>query len=247
MLNRILETPIVLIPCRMESVRFPAKPLALINGTPMVVWCARNAEGSDYLTYICTDSEIIIDAARQFGHKTIKTPSFNTGTDRVNWAANQLGAQRIINLQGDEPLINSEAIRHIGKLLLENDQHDGTILNGLVPLENQNAFNPNNIKAVINLAGSIVYLSRKAIRNNRNEGESSSFYLKQLGLYAFNINELSIFAAMPQSPLELAEKIEMLRWIDNSFSLKGICLDTLSLSVDTPEDLVEVEEILLNI
>ena len=99
----------------MESERFPGKPLAPIHGTPMSIRCALNAQKTGLNTYICTDSELIIDTANKYNINAIKTPVFNTGTDRVEWAARTINASIIVNLQGDEPLISTEAINHLQK------------------------------------------------------------------------------------------------------------------------------------
>ena len=162
----------------------------------------------------------------------VLTPSFSTGTDRVNWAANNLGAQ-YINLQGDEPLIQPEAIHLMGEHVLKSDSTSFTIYNGVTDLQNNFAYDTNNVKAVLNLDRSIYYLSRKAIRNSCHPNHS--MYIKQLGLYSFHIDNFEErFSTLPQSPLELAEKIEMLRWIDHSHQLRAVLLSTPSISVDTP-------------
>jgi len=235
--------PVVLIPARMESIRFPGKPLAPILGLPMVIYCAQNAVSSGYATFICTDSQIIIEAAKNYGIETIKTPSFLTGTDRINWASKQIDAEYLINLQGDEPLINSEAIIEIGNNLINTKNNLNCIFNGLIDMDNESAYDPNIVKAVVRLDKTIAYLSRKAIRNN---SQSVACYIKQLGLYAFHKTALDSFSKLEQSPLELSEKIEMLRWIDNSKDLIAVKLNTRSVSVDTPEDLLQVEKMLLD-
>lgn len=234
--------PVILIPSRMESERFPGKPLAPIGGIPMVIYCARNAMATGYNTYICTDSDLISEAARQYGIKSILTPRFATGTDRVNWAGKEIGAEYIINLQGDEPLIQPEAIRRMGEEVVQAHDTKKTIFNGVINLENELAYDPNNVKAVVRLNKTICYLSRKAIRNTNKPG--SFIYTKQLGLYAFHKNALDHYARLDQSPLELAEKIEMLRWIDYGYDLNAVYSETQSISVDTPEDLSEVKEAL---
>ena len=123
--------PTVLIPARMESLRFPGKPLAPILGIPMVIRCAYNSKDAGLDPIICTNNDLIIDAAKKYSIDSIKTPDFNTGTDRVFWAAQQLQVNKIINLQGDEPLISAEALRkfanHIDTCLLA-DGHNQWIV-----------------------------------------------------------------------------------------------------------------------
>jgi 3-deoxy-manno-octulosonate cytidylyltransferase (CMP-KDO synthetase) len=115
------------------------------------------------------------------------------------------------------------------------------IINGLSELEQKKAFDPNNVKAVINEYDEVVYLSRKPLRNSQDSSDIS-IYLKQLGLYGFSFDGLKQFSSFEQTRLEKAESIEMLRWIETKNILSAFVLDTPSISVDTPEDLADVEE-----
>ena len=231
-------TPTVLIPARIESTRFPAKALAPIQGVPMVIRCAQNALNAGLRTVICTDSELISDTAKKYDIESILTPEFNTGTDRINYAASQLDSDLIINLQGDEPLISSDAIQEFSNRLktISVDSHR-VILNGLSELDQKYAFDPNNVKAVINDANDVIYLSRKPIRNT-NDITDMPVYLKQLGLYGFSKTILEEFASISQPRVEKTESIEMMRWLNIRETISGIILDTPSISVDTPEDLL---------
>ena len=228
---------VALIPARMESTRFPGKPLAPINGVPMVIRCAQNSLNAGLDTFICTDSQLICDAANSYSIKSLLTPSFNTGTDRVNWAASRLNYSHVINLQGDEPLLSSTALSFFAEDTLRISNPD-VILNGLSTLSPNYAFDPNNVKAILRDNSDIVYLSRKPVRNS----SSSPIYIKQLGLYGMKVETLNSFSQLPQSRLELVESVEMLRWLEAKNQLCGTVLDTPSISVDTPEDLADVEK-----
>ena len=118
------------------------------------------------------------------------------------------------------------------------------ILNGLAHLEQKKAFDPNNVKAVINQFDEVVYLSRKPLRNSH-DSSNDFVYLKQLGLYGFSFDALKQFSSNDQTRLEKAESVEMLRWIETKNTLSAFVLDTPSISVDTPEDLVDVENFLM--
>ena len=236
---------VVLIPARLESSRFPAKALAPILGIPMVILCAQNASASGLPTFVCTDNDLICKTCELYDIKFVKTPPFNTGTDRVHWAADQLDFSFIINLQGDEPLISPSAIKSIADNIESADPDHLSIFNGLSSLSPNKSFDPNNVKAVINDSNKIVFLSRKSIINSTSDSPSTLF-LKQLGLYAFTKKSLDYFAKMPQCRIELNENIEMMRWLNHSLPLNGLLLDTPSISVDTPEDLAEVEQYLSN-
>ena len=235
---------IVLIPARMESLRFPGKPLAPILGVPMVIRCAHNSKDAGLEPIICTDSDLIIDVvASKYQINSIKTPNFNTGTDRVHWSAHQIQAEKIINLQGDEPLISPDALNKFAKHIDNCTSTKPLIINGLSVLQQKKAFDPNNVKAVINNFDEVVYLSRKPLRNSQ-DSSNDFIYLKQLGLYGFSIDALNQFSSCEQTRLEKAESIEMLRWIEHRNTLSSLILDTPSISVDTPEDLAEVEHFL---
>ena len=236
---------IILIPARLESSRFPGKALAPVNGIPMIVRCAQNAKRTNIKTVVCTDSELIKDVCSKYEINTIITPKFKTGTDRVEWAAGQLKPQTIINLQGDEVLVTTKAILKFADELKRVSETDdkNLIINGISQLNAQKAFDRNNVKTIISDDNKIMYLSRKPLRNT-NSPDKMSTYLKQIGLYGFTIDALQKFSKMPQSRLEITESVEMLRWIENGNRLEAVLLDTPSISVDTPEDLVEAEEFL---
>ena len=152
-----MSSTAVLIPARLESSRFPGKALAPIDGTPMVVLCAQNALLSGLPTFICSDSHLISKTCELYGINHILTPSFNTGTDRVNWASNQLSYNYIINLQGDEPLINASAIKTLGDSIILYDNQSLSVVNGLSSLPENRAFDPNNVKAVLSTENKILF------------------------------------------------------------------------------------------
>ena len=237
---------IILIPARMSSTRFPGKPLAPIDGMPMVVYCARNALKTNLEVYVCTDSKEIYSVCDLYNINSIMTPECNTGTDRIAIGAEKLKADYIINLQGDEPLIDHNSINKLIKdIPLLNKQQD-LIINGITKISSEEAFDPNNVKcAIIQEKEKVLYFSRKPLLNNP-EPENGENYFKQVGLYAMSFQSLKKFASLPQSTLEKAERVEMLRWIEYGNNIKSCLLDSKNISVDTPQDLVEVIERIQN-
>lgn len=232
----------ILIPARMASTRFPGKPLAPIEGIPMVVYCARNAIKTGLDVIVCTDSREINSVCELYKIKSILTPEFNTGTDRIAWACDQIKSEYIINLQGDEPLISSDSIKKIINSLSDLETNKKLILNGITPVNSEEAFDPNNVKcAIIEENKKILYFSRKPLLNSYciKNGDS---YFKQLGLYAMSKNNLKRFASLSQSNLEKSERVELLRWIENGNDIKACIINKKSISVDTPQDLVSVIE-----
>ena len=232
----------ILIPARMSSTRFPGKPLAPIEGLPMVVYCARNAIKTNLEVIVCTDSKEIFSVCDLYNIKSIMTPECNTGTDRLAIASKQLETDYIINLQGDEPLIDHNAINKLVDDIPLLSKNDNLIINGITKINSEEAFDPNNVKcAIIQEKERVLYFSRKPLLN-KIEKEEGKNYFKQIGLYAMTVKNLQKFASLPQSNLEKAESVEMLRWLENGYSIKSCLLDCKNVSVDTPQDLVEVIE-----
>jgi 3-deoxy-manno-octulosonate cytidylyltransferase (CMP-KDO synthetase) len=230
----------------MESTRFPGKPLAPIKGEPMIIHCAKNAIMTGIRTIVCTDSEMIRLACKDYKVEVIETPYFDTGTDRIAWAAAMLENDLVINLQGDEPLIHAKAITSFLSHIASDSCAEDVIWNGVTSIEQKSAFDPNNVKAVVDNAGNVLYLTRKPIRNSI-DPDVFPIYLKQLGLYGFSKEILIEFASMANSRLEKSESVEMLRWLENGKRLVSVNLGCMSISVDTPEDLIEAERMIREI
>ena len=230
----------IFIPARMGSTRFPGKPLAPIDGIPMIIYCARNAIKTGLEVYVCTDSEEIMAVCSLYKVKAIITPHCETGTDRIAIAAKNMGLSYIINLQGDEPLIDYESINLIISMLPILKKKENVIINAINEINSEEAFDPNNVKcAVLKNLSIIQYLSRKPLINSEEESEKPN-YFKQLGLYAMSIHNLQKFANMPKGELEKAERIELLRWLENGKELIPCQIFKETISVDTPNDLVNV-------
>ena len=230
----------IFIPARMNSSRFPGKPLAPIEGIPMVIYCARNALKTGLEVFVCTDSEEIMAVCSLYNVKSILTPECSTGTDRISYAIKDIDIEFIINLQGDEPLLNYRSLNSIISMIPLLEKCDNVIINGVTEIKSEEAFDPNNVKCVlINDNQKIQYLSRKPLLNSSEKINDAS-YFKQLGLYAMSIKNLIKFNNLPKGKLEEAEKVELLRWIENNGELVPCLIKTNAISVDTPNDLVRV-------
>ena len=234
----------IFIPARMESKRFPGKPLAPINGIPMIVYCARNALETGLEVYVCTDSKEIVSVCELYNVSSILTPQFNTGTDRISYAVNNLETDYVINLQGDEPLINSQSIKLLINRLENLTTDSKEIISGISYVNSEQAFDPNIVKcALIKKDLTIQYFSRKPLLNFPDEKETLS-YIKQLGLYGMTKETLKEFATLAQGDLEKSEKVELLRWLENGNKIKGCIIDQKTISVDTPQDLVDALDVI---
>lgn len=132
--------PIIMIPARMESTRFPGKPLAPIEGIPMIVYCAKNAISTGLRTYVCTDSKEVISVCELYNVQAILTSSCTTGTDRIAMALKDIDTEYVINLQGDEPLISLESLELLIKMLPILNNSEDKIITGITSVGSEEAF-----------------------------------------------------------------------------------------------------------
>lgn len=216
----------IMIPARMGSTRFFGKPLELVAGIPMVVYCAKNAEETGLDVYVCTDSRDIQTTCDSYNIKSILTPECATGTDRVNIAMNEIDSKFVINLQGDEPLLTSKLLNKIIEMMPILNHFDDKIITGMESIEDSS--DVNDVKCVL-IGHKVHYFSRHPISN-----------YKQVGVYAMSKSNLKRFASLPQGELEKREKVELLRWIENGFDVLGCDLNSNTISVDIPSDLKKV-------
>lgn len=235
---------VAVIPARYQSTRFQGKPLAKILGKPMIEHVYVNAKKCKILdeVVVATDDQRIFDAVEGFGGKAIMTSDKHpTGTDRVAEAARRLDAGIIVNVQGDEPLIQPQMIERTVRPLLDNSKVQVTnLISRLSDIGDY--VDTGVVKAAIDLKGDLLYLTRSAIPFPKTR--QGYVVHKQIGLYAFRRNFLFRFVKMPQSPLELIEGVEFLRILENGFKIKAVVTDYSAVSVDTLSDLIEVEKIL---
>lgn len=227
----------VIIPARFGSVRFPGKPLAELAGRPLiahVVERARRARGVD-LVAVATDDERIAIAAERAGAKPLLTGSARSGTDRVAEAARRLEprADLVVNLQGDEPLIEPEAIEALVDAMREPGVEMATLARRLEPAERER---PQVVKVVCGIAGDALYFSRAAIPH-RQAGGPSALALAHVGIYAFTAAFLDRFAALAPGRLELEEALEQLRALEHGYRVRVVETSYRGFGVDTPEDL----------
>lgn len=242
---------VVLIPCRLESTRFPNKPLAEILGKPMIQWVYEAAEKSDASdVFVITDSEEILKLVEAFdGQGILTTDEPTNGTERCEEAIDILTSDGteydvIINVQGDEPLINPMDINRLLNLLEEEDVDVGTFIQ---PIINEEEYkNRNVVKAVPTSFDEgfcdVCYFSRSPIPYMDTFKEEVAF--KHIGIYGFTATAFEEIKNLDSSILEVSESLEQLRWIQNHIVISAMVTDSLLIGVDTPEDLAAVEKIL---
>ena len=232
-----------IIPARYASTRFPGKPLALIHGRPMVQWVYERAcQAGLSQVAVATDDDRIREAVLGFGGQVVMTsPNHRSGTDRCAEAARALGASEedvVVNIQGDEPFIQPDAIRLLTSQFEQPKVHIATLAKAFTGDENPQ--NPNMVKVVVAQNGRALYFSRSPIPYFRNE-QLPPIHYKHVGIYAYRLFVLNELVQLPASPLEEAEKLEQLRWLDNGYDIFVRICDYESIGIDTPEDLKRAE------
>ena len=240
---------IAIIPARYASTRFPGKPLAMLGGKTVIQRVYEQVTSVLDEAYVATDDERIFQAVEQFGGKAVMTRSdHKSGTDRIQEAATKIStdADVIINVQGDEPFIQSSQIDTLMHLFDEPDTQIGTLGK---PFESMEAIeNPNSPKIVTDNRGFALYFSRSVIPYIRGKEHDDWFgeypFLKHLGVYAYRREVLAEVTKLPQSSLEKAESLEQLRWLQNGYRIRVGLTDVETVGIDTPEDLKRAEDFL---
>lgn len=239
-----------IIPSRYASSRFPGKPLINLKGKSMIRRVYEGASKSARLTdlIVATDDRRIFDEVVSFGGKAIMThESHSTGTDRCaevlkNWEGH---VDVVINIQGDEPLVNAHQLDLLLDAFLDENTQIATIASPKI-LE-EDLVNPNRIKVVKNTAGNAMYFSRSAIPNYANSKVSpleSYPYLRHIGLYAYRANVLESISHLEPCALEQTESLEQLRWMYHGYPVKLVETDIETPNIDTPEDVQKVLDLL---
>ncbi len=239
----------VVIPARLGSTRLPEKPLADINGKPMIQWVyerARRAQGIDRVI-VATDHEKIATAVKRFSGEVVMTPShLPSGTDRVAFAAESIDADILVNLQGDEPLIEPEAIERGVDLVRSKRFPIGTVM---TPLHDANELlDPSVVKVVADQLDRAIYFSRFPIPYSRVSPPEKNLKfecMRHVGLYIYDRATLFRFRSLPVTELEKAESLEQLRALKNGIPIGITEVKFTSIGVDTAEDLDKVRKILV--
>jgi len=229
----------IIIPARIGSSRFPNKVLADIGGMPMVVRTAKAVEEIDDVV-IATDSQEVIDIAQNHGIKAVMTSEHHqSGTDRIYDAAQTLGLQEdeiIINVQGDEPFIETDVVQAIYDLTKKNRDNERIMMNSCYKvISNPEADDPNIVKVVTDEEDIALYFSRAKVPYPRDHHFDA--YKGHLGIYGFTVRSLRNFCALSPAPLESIEKLEQLRALYHGYEVAMIEVNTESFGIDTPEDL----------
>ncbi len=240
---------LAIIPARYASTRFPAKPLAMLGGKRVIQRVYEQVCGVLDDAVVATDDDRIFEAVRAFGGKVEMTSTAHrSGTDRCWEAYTKLGAafDVVVNVQGDEPFIRREQLETVKRCFDDPATDIATLVkpfteaDGLAALEN-----PNSPKVVLDNGSRAIYFSRSVIPYlrgvPREEWLRRHTFYKHIGLYAFRTEVLQAVTALPQSPLELAESLEQLRWLENGYRIGVGISEIETIGIDTPDDLARAE------
>jgi 3-deoxy-manno-octulosonate cytidylyltransferase (CMP-KDO synthetase) len=232
---------IAVIPARYASSRFPGKPLAMISGKSMIrrVYDGVNEIQGISETYVATDDERIADEVKSFGGNVIMTGECASGTDRLYSACKNLDFDIVLNIQGDEPLVNTEIVQSLMSAFDDTSVKMATLCH---VIENESEIsNPNIAKLIVDSNSDAIYFSRCTIPYNR-DNIMDVVYRKHIGMYAYTKEMLAEFANWEQTPLEKAECLEQLRVIEHGGKIRVVETQHNSIGVDLPEHITVIEE-----
>ncbi|MBQ2364702.1 MAG: 3-deoxy-manno-octulosonate cytidylyltransferase [Alistipes sp.] len=243
---------IAIIPARYASTRFPAKPLAMLEGKSIIERVYRQVESAISDVVVATDDQRIAAAVEAFGGRAVMTSTeHQSGTDRCYEALQKVGGDYdiVINVQGDEPFIQPSQIASLVACFNNPATDIATLVKPFTAEDSIEALeNPNSPKVVISKDMSAIYFSRSVIPYMRGvepkEWLTKHTYYKHIGMYAFRAKALAEVTALPQSSLELSEKLEQLRWLENGYRIGVGVTNIETIGIDTPEDLCRAEEFL---
>ena len=241
------ECIVAVIPARYQSSRFPGKPLARINGKPMIQWVYERVSDVQEISqvYVATDDKRIMECVQGFNGNVIMTSSkHESGSDRIAECAEVLKLNHddiVLNIQGDEPLIQETMIRELISTISGIDVYMGTLKERIT--NEDDIVNPNIVKVITDINDNAVYFSRHPIPYNRN-GLKNLVYYRHVGVYAYRVFFLKKYTRLPKSFLETAESLEQLRVLENGYTIKVKETDCSSIGVDTAEQLKLVEEMI---
>lgn len=238
-----------LIPARFASSRFPGKPLHPIAGRPLLVRVIERCLAASSLSevIVATDDERIAAVAREFCRVEMTRPEHPSGSDRIAEVAARCPCDGVVNIQGDEPLMDPAVIDVVSGALAHSEMSTAA-----TPIRHASEYdNPNVVKVVTDVRGKALYFSRRTIPCVRDalglpvaEQMAAFPFLKHLGIYGFRRDVLLRLVQFPQSPLERVEKLEQLRALEHGISIHVATVDYESIGVDMPSDVAKVEAIL---
>jgi 3-deoxy-manno-octulosonate cytidylyltransferase (CMP-KDO synthetase) len=239
---------IAVIPARYQASRFPGKLMEMLGEKTVIATTYQNVVETNLFdeVFVATDSEIIFNEIENIGGKAVMTGEHETGSDRIAEAVQYIDCDIVVNVQGDEPFLKTDPLKKLISVF-DDDQGEHISLASLkIKLsEIEEIKNPNNVKVITDNQGFALYFSRSLIPYPR-ETSVKAEYFKHIGVYAFRKSALLNFAKLKMQPLEIAEKIECIRYLEYGMKIKMIETDFIGVGIDVPEDLEKARNILKN-
>ncbi|HQE34231.1 MAG TPA: 3-deoxy-manno-octulosonate cytidylyltransferase [Flavobacterium alvei] len=238
---------IAVIPARYASTRFPAKLMQDLGGKTVILRTYEAAQQSHLFddVFVVTDSDLIFDEIVSNGGKAIKSiKEHESGSDRIAEAVENLNVDIVVNVQGDEPFINTVALEKLIEVYKNDTEKKVDLASLMSEIKDEAEINnPNNVKVVVNQNGFALYFSRSVIPYPR-EANVGVRYMKHIGIYAFRKQALMDFYNLPMKSLEASEKLEQLRYLEFGKSIKMVETTHIGIGIDTKEDLEKARRLI---
>ena len=233
-----------IIPARYESQRFPAKLMHLLGKKTVILSTYENvlATGLFDQVLVATDSEIIYKEIFDNGGKAVMTKNtHHCGSDRIAEAVVGIDTDIVVNVQGDEPFVDKDSLKNLIEIFKNDPYKEIALASLMTSLRGKKEINnPSNVKVIVDLKNFALYFSRSIIPYDR-DGDLLHNYYKHIGVYAFRKSALLEFSQQEITPLEAAEKIECIRFLEYGKKLKMVYTDRFNFGIDTPEDLIRAQ------
>ncbi|MEE2772806.1 MAG: 3-deoxy-manno-octulosonate cytidylyltransferase [Bacteroidota bacterium] len=238
---------IAMIPARLQATRFPRKLLQDLKGKTVIQHTFEAAESTGLFdaVYVVTDSDEIFDEVVNFGGNAIRsTREHECGSDRIAEAVEEMDVDIVVNVQGDEPFIDKSSLQKLLQVFEADSKKEIDLASLKTPLSDSDEItNPNNVKVITAKDETALYFSRFPIPYPRDTNANVTYY-KHIGIYAFRKSALMDFYTLPMLPLEAAEKIECIRYLEYGKKIKMVETSVKNIGIDTPEDLEHARKIL---
>ncbi|MEN2435449.1 3-deoxy-manno-octulosonate cytidylyltransferase [Weeksellaceae bacterium A-14] len=237
---------IAVIPARYQASRFPGKLMQKLGERTIIATTYRNVVETGLFdeVFVATDSEIIFDEITSFGGKSVMTGQHETGSDRIAEAVKDIECDIVVNVQGDEPFLKTEPLRQLISVFGQDDKQEISLASLKIRMTDPSEIeSPNNVKVITDNDGFALYFSRSVIPYHRDLAVEV-VYFKHVGVYAFRKKALLDFARLPMTPLEKAEKIECIRYLEYGMKIRMIETDFVGVGIDVPEDLEKAKTLL---
>lgn len=237
---------IAVIPARYNSTRFPGKMMEILGNRTIITTTYQNVLETGLFdeVFVATDSELIFDEISKNGGKAVMTGEHETGSDRIAEAVQNIDCDIVINVQGDEPFLKKEPLKQLIDVFYKDEKKEISLASLKIHLkESDEIRNPNNVKVITDNNGFALYFSRSVIPFQRELSYDVTYY-KHIGVYAFRKEALLKFSSLEMTPLEISEKLEQLRYLENGMKIKMVETDFVGIGIDTPEDLEKAKKLI---